>query len=230
MADPSNPNVEISRESVPIGPVLDLIRPWRSDIAAIALAHVEAVGSVAELGGEAFGACISEGAMPSPTREELLRSHPPLFAPQRPLGNAMPEASPLAEAVLLLIDGQDDRSHAVSQSREGTVLFDHAHAIMHRREADFGNAMYWVRRIGGSPVFDDLPSLASASLDWLAGCGLSEQTLSLFAPLREQWDAPLFLDLVRQTQTTDSDDAEAVCRVLQFDEMIALMRFADVDA
>ena len=62
---------------------------------------------------------------------------------------------PSAVAGLWLLAGDLDRSHSISQGiedRDGSFW----HAIMHRREGDFGNAKYWFRRVGSHPVLDRL--------------------------------------------------------------------------
>jgi len=46
-----------------------------------------------------------------------------------------------------------DESHTISQSIE-TPSGSYWHAIMHRREGDFSNANYWLRRVGRHPVID----------------------------------------------------------------------------
>lgn len=48
-----------------------------------------------------------------------------------------------------------DQSHTISQSldtREG----DYWHGILHRREPDYGNARYWMRRAGGHAIHEPL--------------------------------------------------------------------------
>src|SRR6187401_2907583 len=54
-----------------------------------------------------------------------------------------------------------DESHRVSQelhNAEGSFW----HAVMHRREGDFGNSKYWWRRVGLHPVFGMLGEEARA--------------------------------------------------------------------
>lgn len=60
-----------------------------------------------------------------------------------------------ALAGLWLLAGDLDASHEISQSlsdRTGSFW----HAVMHRREGDFGNAKYWFHRVGRHPVLAQL--------------------------------------------------------------------------
>jgi hypothetical protein len=45
-----------------------------------------------------------------------------------------------------------DRAHALAQAHEGDKTCDYWHAIVHRREGDFDNAKYWLRKMGRHPV------------------------------------------------------------------------------
>ncbi|HBE68467.1 MAG TPA: hypothetical protein DDW52_10005 [Planctomycetaceae bacterium] len=66
----------------------------------------------------------------------------------------------LTESALWLVANQLDRSHTVSQddpSAEGSYF----HGIMHRREGDYSNAKYWMRRVGQHPVHDQLAHLVA---------------------------------------------------------------------
>ena len=71
--------------------------------------------------------------------------------------------SPPAVAGLWLLAGELDRSHDISQTLDSPTG-SYWHGIMHRREGDFSNARYWMRRAGGHPVFEELASqLASVA-------------------------------------------------------------------
>lgn len=54
-----------------------------------------------------------------------------------------------------------DESHTVSQSIE-TRSGSFWHAIMHRREGDFSNSKYWLRRVGQHPVLELIDEQATA--------------------------------------------------------------------
>jgi hypothetical protein len=57
-----------------------------------------------------------------------------------------------------------DGSHQCAQSIEGAGRHhgDYWHAVMHRREPDYGNSQYWFRRVGRHPVFVPLAEEAHA--------------------------------------------------------------------
>lgn len=65
------------------------------------------------------------------------------------------QISPAGLAGLWLLAGDLDASHSISQSiddSDGSFW----HAIMHRREGDFSNAKYWLRRVGRHGVLAEL--------------------------------------------------------------------------
>ncbi|MEO7425966.1 MAG: hypothetical protein ABI036_12320 [Fibrobacteria bacterium] len=59
----------------------------------------------------------------------------------------------LLEGLTLLWHGDWDSAHEIAQSREGTPDYDLLHAIVHRREGDFGNSCYWFRKAGKHPCY-----------------------------------------------------------------------------
>jgi hypothetical protein len=67
-----------------------------------------------------------------------------------------PFSRPELSAGLWLYVDELERSHRISQNLpNSTGAF--WHAIMHRREGDFGNSHYWFRRVGEHPALRRLP-------------------------------------------------------------------------
>jgi hypothetical protein len=47
-------------------------------------------------------------------------------------------------------------SHALVQRLEGDPMADYWHAIIHRREGDYGNARYWFGHVTGQPILAEV--------------------------------------------------------------------------
>jgi hypothetical protein len=79
------------------------------------------------------------------------------------------DASDAVKAGLYLMNDDLERSHELAQAHEGDKTCDYWHAIVHRREGDFDNAKYWLRRVGRHPVLsrvhDGGPEAAVAFVD-----------------------------------------------------------------
>jgi hypothetical protein len=56
------------------------------------------------------------------------------------------------KAGLHVMNDDLERGHELAQAHEGDKTCDYWHAIVHRREGDFDNAKYWLRRVGRHPV------------------------------------------------------------------------------
>jgi hypothetical protein len=74
-----------------------------------------------------------------------------------------------------------DESHALSQDI-ATPSGSFWHAILHRREPDYGNARYWFRRVGAHPIFSELNQAVQAA-GW---------------PASPKWDASALVDAVEK--------------------------------
>jgi hypothetical protein len=95
-----------------------------------------------------------------------------------------PENKELALAVVLLWHDHLHASHEIAQKHE-TQDGSYVHAIMHRREPDYGNAKYWFRRVGRHACYADLAK-EIANRD-------GEELGKRLAPGGE-WDAMAFVD------------------------------------
>lgn len=81
------------------------------------------------------------------------------FAAQQRLDTLRAEA---LEALALVWHDHEPEAHAILQRHEGEADFDYVHAILHRREGDFGNAGYWFAQVGVHPVHQQLVQAARA--------------------------------------------------------------------
>ena len=82
-----------------------------------------------------------------------------------------------------------DESHRLSQDID-TVEGSYWHAIMHRREPDYGNAKYWFRRVPQHATFQPL---AAAARELAAKAKLDGP--AEFLATQKSWDAFRFVDL-----------------------------------
>lgn len=92
---------------------------------------------------------------------------------------------PDLEAGLWLYVDDLERSHAVSQSMSDTTgAF--WHGIMHRREGDYANSHYWMRRASQHPLIVDSPDLDPDRLVDDVAHGAGEDS-DLIARQQEEW-------------------------------------------
>jgi hypothetical protein len=82
-----------------------------------------------------------------------------------------------------------DESHRISQEVE-TAEGSYWHAIVHRREPDYGNSKYWFRRVGAHPIFKPLATAARP----LAGQFKLDPPAEFLAG-QSAWDPYRFVDL-----------------------------------
>lgn len=133
-------------------------------------------------------------------------------------------------AGLLLWHDLLDESHRQSQSIEGEGMHaagDYWHAIMHRRERDYGNSKYWFRRVGRSPVFEPLASrVVRNSRD---GGQAVEQIAARIAP-DGRWDPFAFVDACQAVEGASESAAALFLRQIQADEMLLLLWRTCLDA
>lgn len=86
-------------------------------------------------------------------------------------------------AGLWLLAGELDRSHSLSQKIE-TIDGSYWHGIMHRREGDYFNAKYWMRRTSGHPVTEELQRRAPEYRDAVSFVDYVEKAITRDHSLR----------------------------------------------
>jgi hypothetical protein len=126
-------------------------------------------------------------------------------------------------AGLWQLHGQLEESHQDAQSVEGLGhrrAGDYWHAVMHRREGDFGNAKYWFHRVGSHPLMAELSRRAHRIL--LGAKFVGERwRAELGCPQR--WDPLAFVDLCAAAEADAGSPLwHAACRI-QWQEMILLL-------
>lgn len=147
------------------------------------------------------------------------RSDWPDLAPARPHDSGIVAAirgltgessrkTTLLRAGLLLMHDFLDESHVQSQSMEGDPDADLWHAIMHRREPDYGNGKYWCRQVGSHPIFAELAKAAAPILTSAGVTGYSA----------DHWNAIRFVDLCQRVEH-ESSPANRAAREVQWIEM-----------
>ena len=98
------------------------------------------------------------------------------------------DADACCRAALWLWHDFLDESHTISQSVE-TADGSYWHGIMHRREGDFSNAKYWMRRVGDHPLY---PTLAAAAQE---AVGRESADKRVFAVFKGGFDPYAMVDL-----------------------------------
>ena len=146
----------------------------------------------------------------------------------------VPEKTSEADSVALkagLLQWHDalDASHQLAQSVEGLGKHqagDYWHAIMHRREPDYGNAKYWFRQFGSHAVFSDLPADAAGVLDGIPEGEMWKSRLTG----RGTWDPFAFVDLCEACAGREDLPLGWAARQIQAAEMQLLLAATYRDA
>jgi len=96
--------------------------------------------------------------------------------------------NPSAQAALWLYVDELDTSHSLSQDLHHTTG-SFLHGIMHRREGDFSNSHYWMRRTGTHPIWQQIPGYdPDAFIDAVAAARGSDPP-ALLQRQRAEWQA-----------------------------------------
>ncbi len=134
-------------------------------------------------------------------------------------------AATALRAGMLLLTGYVDESHAASQSIEGEGpqhTGDYWHAILHRREPDYGNSKYWFRHVGRHPDFSRLAELVPPLLKQTTGpvtAELGRWTSRLVTS--QGWDAFAFVDFCQTAER--HPELKDLAKAIQWIEMLLLI-------
>ena len=101
-----------------------------------------------------------------------------------------------------------DESHTISQSLDNpTGSF--WHAIMHRREGDFGNSKYWYARCANHPSIATMAAAAGKHVNQMPA------DKSLLRLVATGWNPNAFVDLVQAVHESPTDPRHALAVALQ---------------
>lgn len=150
-------------------------------------------------------------------------------ANQLPGGTA--ECTAVAAGLHLLYDDLDG-SHGLAQTAEGQGKHrnaDYWHAIMHRREPDYGNAKYWFRRVGVHVLFDRVRSHFDFVRERIPSPTLEQWADRLATSAG--WNPMAFVDACEAACDNDADpEFRRALEEIQHYEMVSLLAQSCRDA
>lgn len=114
-------------------------------------------------------------------------AHPSAFGQRRWFDE---DEAKCAQAALWLRFDFFEESHSISQDIE-TASGSYWHGILHRREGDFWNAKYWMRRCANHPAG---PQILAATRELVSSSG-DRDLMRMFQSV-SRWDGSLLVDVV----------------------------------
>jgi hypothetical protein len=167
----------------------------------------------------------------SPRASELMMHHLNRFVPEELKPVLSAEDAVALTAGLFLMHDCLDRSHALSQDVQGAGRHgagDYWHAIMHRREPDYGNSKYWYRQVGRHPIFTDM---ARATAEEFSSADDNDAT-EWSDRIRGggDWNPFAWVDFCEAMAGRENSVLHAIARRIQWHEMLLLLRQTARDA
>jgi len=148
---------------------------------------------------------LGPGPRPGVQSEEELKGKLQVFF----AGGKLPvQKQQLVRALVFLWHDHLESAHVIAQDVD-TADGAFVHAIMHRREPDYGNAKYWFRRVGKHPVFGELASGVCSILEQRGNRELRQ----LLVPDSE-WEPFAFVDACERAARKATQE-EALLREIQ---------------
>ncbi len=170
-------------------------------------------------------------AIPDSSRR-WLKEHLENVTPEELVPNASSPVDAIAlKAGLLQIHDYLEESHELSQSIEGkgrNRAGNYWHAIMHRREPDYGNAKYWFRHVGQHPIFEPLRKAVDAILQDSENSSAQKVRQKLLA--KSQWDPFTFVDFCQECAKGNDPAQTRIAEDIQWQEMRLLLEQTARDA
>ena len=150
------------------------------------------------------------GPGPRPGRQSILDL-------ERVLASLSGAANDSIRALVFLWHDHLDEAHSLAQdiaSPDGSLI----HAIMHRREPDYGNAKYWFHRVGRHGAF---PAIAQQAA--MVPASASERALLSRFNANDNWDPFVFVDCCQEEARAPANDL--FLRRIQKAEFSALLDY-----